>query len=73
MIAGAGFAMMAWRRAQCRIFSGVAYFDRYPQPRAIASAWACSREYYRIIDSATAAWPAFTGERSLGICPRIAL
>ncbi len=81
MIAGGGFARMAAelasRRAEasgewsiCTVESGgpvlredIGCRDDYP----------ASFEYYRIIDKATAAWPAFAGERSIGICPRIGL
>lgn len=53
MIAGAGFAMMAWRLAQIRVAGRVIYSPRRgPYQRGISSP--ISAEYYRIIDAAWA-------------------
>jgi hypothetical protein len=72
IIAGAGFAMMAWKEAHRR--TGYS-----PQARVLDRICASivpngpSAEFYRILDSATASWPAFAGERSCGICPKVGL
>jgi hypothetical protein len=87
VIAGGGFAAMAWELAKQRIrvrinmpdynAGGVDGPVPRPNPNRLnalpESYYPASAEYYRIIDSATASWPAFAGERSCGICPRVCL
>jgi hypothetical protein len=71
MIAGAGFAMMAWRLAQHR-----RWFKDYVGPlerHQLGKTDGPSTEYYRILDRAAASWPAFYGERLCGICPKVGL
>jgi hypothetical protein len=79
MIAGAGFAMMAWKLAQLRNPGSPQYHNARPAERHFGQhgvalrpeLFPVSAEYYRIIDSAAASWPAFVGERAIGICPRV--
>jgi hypothetical protein len=69
VIAGAGFAAMAWELAKQRTRP-----PHRPFPHRIAAAqtWnGADAEYFRIIHITSASWPAFAGERSIGVCPRI--
>lgn len=73
IFAGYGFAMMAIALANDRSSRGVLITTPYPRGHWTERDGYPTGEYYRIIDSASVAWSAFAGERSLGICPRIAL
>lgn len=64
MIAGMGFAQMAWKLAQRR--GGRLYRGSLPVPRERAMAKS-DVEYYRICDKAAASWRATYGERLSGI------
>lgn len=70
MIAGYGFARMAWELAKNRTGS---YPDKPSKQWAARDIRGASHEYYRILHSAWASWPAFAGERSCGICPRVGM
>jgi hypothetical protein len=70
MIAGAGFAMMAWKMAQARYGVRVGFLP-YDRDLTWRTHDPLSMEYHRIVNSTTVAWSAFAGERSIGICPRI--
>lgn len=58
MIAGGGFAIMAWRLAQIRVFSMSCPNLLAPKPRAwaVAPGFPATAEYYRILDRALAGW-----------------
>jgi hypothetical protein len=72
VIAGCGFARMAWKLAHHR--------TDYPLQRVLLDRL-CARivpqgpsaEYYRIIDAATVAWNSLEGSRPMRSDPRIAL
>ncbi len=73
VIAGGGFALMAWRLARRRKLPSLTDTRPVERHRGMVEYYPASTEYYRIIDSAAAAWTAFAGARSYGICPRIGL
>lgn len=50
MIAGGGFAMMAWRLAQVRVHGGVGYPELCPA--RLDERPVTAREFYRILDHA---------------------
>ena len=75
IFAGYGFVRMAWECAQLRDLPGITPDLINPVSRNLVaeSGFPASREFYRILDSATAAWHATAPERALGICQRISL
>ena len=60
MIGGVGFAVLAWRKAQRRVYGETRTLRHPPFPRDSLGEYnrPASREYYRMIDRAWLLWRA---------------